>query len=65
MAYAPKLPWLLMRDDELIGGKYKGKKLDWVIKNDPQYVRWAMSKGIFRITERAEGLLKKSEKKKK
>lgn len=55
----------MMRRYVMRGGKYKGQTLDYVIKNDPQYVRWALREKIFKITERAEGLLKKSENQKR
>ncbi len=53
---------LYMRDDLLRGGKYKGKKLDYVIKNHPSYIRWVLANDIFQITERAKYLLGKIEK---
>jgi hypothetical protein len=27
-------------------GKYKGKTVEWVIKNDPQYINWLLTKSI-------------------
>lgn len=55
------IPRLIMRNDILRGGKYKGMKLAYVIDNHPSYIRWAMRENIFRITDRAESLLQKAE----
>jgi hypothetical protein len=27
-------------------GKYKGKTVEWVIRNDPQYINWLLTKSI-------------------
>lgn len=32
-------------------GKYKGKDLDWVARNNPGYIRWALEKGILKESD--------------
>lgn len=33
-------------DGQLTFGKYKGKDLAWVARNDSGYIRWALEKGV-------------------
>jgi len=38
-------------DGQLMFGKYKGKDLNWVAKNDSGYIRWALEKGILKESD--------------
>ena len=39
----------LSKKDKLSFGKYKGKTVEWILKNDPQYIRWIFDNKIQNI----------------
>lgn len=38
-------------------GKYKGEPIWTIIKNDPDYIKWCLSKKLFRLTIEAKEML--------